>query len=164
MPTPTYTPLANITLGSAAASVTFSSISQAYKDLVIVFSGSNNSVGSESILMRFNSDAGSNYSDVRMVGTGTSATSATYTGTGNTPAVSSSSTRFNFTTQIMDYSATDKHKTSLSRTNQIDGWVAGFTSRWANTAAITSITLIGSSGSGYVWSTGSTFALYGIAA
>ena len=67
--------------------------------------------------------------------------------------------------QIQDYSATDKHKSYLYRsggatdTNYGTYAAAG---RWANTSAITTIT-IAPSGS-YTLLAGSTFALFGIQA
>jgi hypothetical protein len=64
MPTPTYTPLATVTLASTASSVTFSSIPATYRDLVVVhnnFGTVNNDANSN---FRFNGDSGSNYSRV----------------------------------------------------------------------------------------------------
>jgi len=55
----TYTPIASQTLGSAASSVTFSSIPQGYTDLVLVI----NSVAASStnnMDMSFNSDTSAN--------------------------------------------------------------------------------------------------------
>ena len=64
--------------------------------------------------------------------------------------------------QIMDYSATDKHKTALVRANLSTKQVSAAALRWANTSAITSIQVThGTGGSNYT--AGSTFALYGIA-
>jgi len=51
-----YVPLANLTLGSSAASVTFSSISQAYKDLVLVIEATTSAL--DVAIIRFNSDQG----------------------------------------------------------------------------------------------------------
>jgi hypothetical protein len=157
MPTPTYTPLANLTLGSSASTVTFSSISQAYRDLILVFSGTT-SVDTQ-IRVRFNSDSGSNYSWVQMFGNGSVAGSVSGTDT------SLRGTNFNTvvgqnTVQIMDYSATDKHKTVLIRRSRDTDTIAA-AERWANTAAITTITLVTNSGT---YNSGTTFALYGIVA
>jgi hypothetical protein len=60
----------------------------------------------------------------------------------------------------MDYSATDKHKTVLVRSNIPADTVAAHAVRWANTAAITTVGVAAISGT---WSAGTTFALYGIA-
>jgi hypothetical protein len=162
MGTTTYTPLANITLGSSAASVTFSSISQAYRDLVLVVkpiasTGTN-------MLIRFNSDSGSNYYRLGMYGDGSSTGSFSETNTEvRSGAYSYPDTTANFQDilNIMDYSATDKHKTTLSRLGIASAGVETYATRWANTAAITSIAFTLSSGT---YSAGSSFALYGIAA
>ena len=61
MATQTYDPIASITLGAAASSVTFSNIPSTYTDLVIIFSGAI-TTGFDSINIKFNSDGGTNYS------------------------------------------------------------------------------------------------------
>jgi hypothetical protein len=162
MPTSTYTPLANLTLGSSAASVTFSSISQAYRDLILVCTGT--ASGNVNLGARFNSDTGSNYSFVTMYGNGSSATSASGTDTYMPITNAGYWTTANpatATLTVMDYSATDKHKTTLSRGNNSAVAVDAAASRWANTAAVTSITVIGSNAN--TFAAGSTFELYGIA-
>jgi len=69
----TYTPIATTTLGSAASSVTFSSISGAYTDLVLVGAGT---LASNLYLnVKFNNDTGSNYSRTELYGDGSSAAS-----------------------------------------------------------------------------------------
>jgi hypothetical protein len=153
MPTPTYTPLATVTLGSAASSVTFSSIPATYRDLILVFEGT---VASGAFArIQFNSDTASNYSNVLIKNNG----SALITGD-NIAFAELQATYNNAIGQIMDYSATDKHKTVLTRSNQPTGHVIASAGRWANTAAITSIRLFVSAGN---YSTGSRFDLYGIA-
>jgi hypothetical protein len=63
--------------------------------------------------------------------------------------------------QIMDYSATDKHKTALLREseNQITTVLAE-AQRWANTNAITTLTVVPQTGPNLA--SGSTFSLYGV--
>jgi len=158
MPTPTYTPLANITLGSAAASVTFSSITS-YRDYILVCNGTSASGSNWSI--RLNADTGSNYSAVYMYGSGSTAgsgTEATTSALGGGVGTSISQSVF----QIMDGSASDKHKTILNRTDKADDATYAWVNRWANTAAVTSIQVRCANGANF--STGSTFALYGVAA
>ena len=163
MPTPTYTPLANITLGSAASSVTFSSINQGYRDLILVCSGTSSNTGINSIQLRFNADAGSNYSIVNINGTAGGAGVGVSTGTGALGGLTISSSVNANITQIMDYSATDKHKTTLSRENSLgESYVRAASTRWANTAAITSILCRVDTGANF--NSGSTFSLYGIVA
>jgi len=163
MPTPTYTPLANITLGSAAASVTFSSISQSFRDVVLVFNGSTSS--STLIWTRFNGDTGTNYNYVVMAGNAAGTYSANGTFNVGYLADTSVSANTNFMVQLslMDYSATDKHKSALVRSGiEYSSGTAVYASahRWANTAAVTSIVFTTATGN---WNAGSTFSLYGIA-
>jgi hypothetical protein len=70
----TYEAIATQTLGSAAASVTFSSIPGTYTDLVLVVAGTL-TTGTENIVMQFNGDTGSNYSVTSLLGDGSTASS-----------------------------------------------------------------------------------------
>ncbi len=155
-----------MTLGTATASVTLSSIPATYRDLVLIENVKHESLsGGQSSRLRFNGDTGSNYTMVYLAGN--TGTNSGQSGTDSTTFAYAG--RFNNTdgnngiTQIMDYSATDKHKTVLSRGNLNANGLAIFifANRWANTAAITSLVLSPEGGGNYA--TGSTFALYGIA-
>jgi hypothetical protein len=155
MPTPTYTALATVTIGTAVSSVTFSSIPATYRDLIVVFNGTVSTAND--YYLTLNGDT-SNYSMVRMLGTG----SATSSMSASTREVGVAyTTQGNIITQIMDYSATDKHKTTLSRSNYPDQNLLAYASRWASTAAVTSVgfTIQG----GHNFQTGATFSLYAIA-
>jgi len=165
MPTPTYIPLQTITLGSSASSVTFASIPQTYRDLVLVmFSKSVGSPTAANLKIWFNGDTGSNYSNLRMYGNGSSALS----GTGSTTFFESwldSTAEFTATNiQIMDYSAADKHKTALTRANLSSLQVQASTHRWASTSAISSIEIESSDNGTDLFAVGSTFSLYAIEA
>jgi hypothetical protein len=165
MPTPTYTALATRTLTSTAASVTFSSIPATYRDLILVtevIAGTNQGAN-----VRYNSDSGSNYSTVVMRAYGASIAESgsttdnviyiTYSGIG-------SGQKCLTTFSVMDYSATDKHKTALHRSNYTGTsttFVEAMATRWANTSAITSLQFFASTGS---FAVGSTFSLYGVIA
>jgi hypothetical protein len=155
----TYVALANITLGSSASQVTFSSIPATFRDLILVAEGTltGSSVG---VGLRYNSDAGSNYQSVIISGSGTAAGAAGNAGTNIADvAFFGDTSKMNFITQIMDYSATDKHKTLLSRSNQGGTFVLLYTSRWANTAAITSVGVFALTNA---FASGTTLSLYGI--
>jgi hypothetical protein len=109
--------------------------------------------------MRFNGDSGSNYFRIVMFGTGSSA--GTFANTGGSIGFIDAFTTLGMSIgQIMDYSSTDKHKTVLVRRSFPADSVASTAARWANTAAITSITLTCVSSS---LAAGSTFSLFGIA-
>jgi hypothetical protein len=165
MPTNTYTPLANITLTSTDSEIVFSSIPGTYRDLILVCSARGTITTFTNVQMRFNSDTGSNYSTVAMYGTGSTQASYSETATNITleQIARSSDTASVFTpivTQVMDYSATNKHKSVLTRNSStVSGNVVALASRWANTAAVTSITLYPFGGS---FAIGSTFSLYGV--
>jgi len=157
------TPIAWQSLSSATATVTFSSIPGTYRDLRVVIQGLGPAGGAQAIL-RFNGDTASNYSQVDAVGTGSVTGSNTNSGTSilHTIAASENSTNYSlYTADVLDYSATDKHKTLLSRWGRADTAVEMDAARWASTAAVTSVsfTIYGAT-----WSAGSIFALYGVSA
>jgi hypothetical protein len=151
-----YVSLATTTLGNSTSSVTFSSIPATYKDLVLVVAGTAST--QTGFLIKFNGDnTESNYFRVLMLGNG----STTSSSTGNNSVFGSVYTvQSSNITSIMDYSATDKHKTLLLRSNSASDFTYATAGRWANTAAITSINL---SCSGATFSIGTTFSLYGVA-
>lgn len=153
--------MANITLGSTATTLTFSSISGIYRDLVLIVQ-TNDAVSASNILLRINSDTGSNYSDVRMGGDGTntgSFTGATTYIRGTQYATATTAVGHNSIWHFMDYSATDKHKSVLVRSSNATIGVDAVAGRWASTSAITSFQLLNVN-----FAAGSSFALYGIAA
>lgn len=152
MPTATYDLIASTTLAASAPEVVFGSIPNTFRDLVLVSSISVTGAGNATI--SFNNDTGANYSRVYMLGTGSSATSGSDTFRQFTQVTAG--LRTSNITQIMDYSATDKHKTFLTRDNNTTDGVVAYAFRWANTAAITSITLNAS------FAAGASFALYGV--
>jgi hypothetical protein len=161
MPTSTYTPLATVTLGGSDSSITFSSIPATYRDLIMVINGS--TTANADFGLRFNGDSGANYSFVYIGGAGS--TSVSGASASETQVVLDayfwrSSERGLVVAQIMDYSATDKHKTVLSRNNVGNAGVDAFANRWANTAAINSILLF----TGQAFATGTTISLYGVIA
>jgi len=160
MPTPTYTPLANITLDSSAASVSFSSISQAYRDLVLVINATN-TVTNGILYFQVNGDTGNNYNHVRMVGNGSTATSATGSSVGTMLGGYYGLNRSMQQLSFFDFSAIDKHKTVLVRSDDASQNTVALAGRWASTSAITSILVYASANS---FAAGSSFCLYGIAA
>lgn len=152
-----WTPLANITLSSDVSSVTFSSISQSYRDLVLVcnFNAYTNTAPG----LRMNSDAASNYVTTRAGGNGSSTGAWTFGDNFMLLGEYSSAAGLS-RVQIFDYSATDKHKTAIINGNNNGAFVNMLASRWANTSAVTTLTVVRSS-SGLIAS-GSSFALYGV--
>ena len=165
----TYTPIASQTLGSATASVTFSSIPQGYTDLILVSSpvsttGSNTFMG-----LQYNGDTGSNYSVATLAGNGSSAVSTMFNG--------QTYIRYNYVTDpnstsftslimhVNNYSNSTTHKTTLSQLTRASGGAVGIDASiglWRSTSAINRLTFIIESSNSFA--SGSTFTLYGIKA
>ena len=154
--TPTHVLLNQIELSSSASSVTFSNIPQGYGDLVLVIAGT--SATSSDMQVRLNGDTGSNYHSVFMYGAG-SGSGVSGSGTSTFWGIGLiNSNQTDAIIQIMDYSATDKHKAAINRENN-SSYVFGQALRWANTAAVNSILIQKASGT---FDIGSTFSLYGV--
>jgi hypothetical protein len=163
----TYEPIATTTLGTAAASVTFSSISGAYTDLVLVLSLTNNSgVTAPAVYVRVNGDTGSNYSTTMLYGSGSAAGSGR--GSNNTYALinwlggGSNNIIVNGIVNFLNYSNTTTFKTLIHRYNNSSAEVDAGASLWRSTSAINSITVLDTTTRDFV--SGSTFTLYGIKA
>jgi hypothetical protein len=155
----TYTPIATQTLVSATNSVTFSSISGSYTDLVLVFNGTVSA--NQYVAVRLNSDTGSNYSWTRIDGDGSSAYSSRGTSTTfGRLGIGNPTNRTLTISQFMNYSNATTNKTVLSRSNT--DFVGALVNLWRNTAAITSITVLTTTAD--TFTVGSTFTLYGIKA
>ena len=160
----TYEPIATTTLGANAAEITFSGISSAYTDLVVILNfnlATNGSLG-----LRFNSDTGTNYSDTNLYGDGATAYSNRTTsddrlnldGKFATPTTQPKLAIVN----IFSYTGST-NKTVLSQLNSDangSGRVMRTVGLWRSTSAITSVTLR----SGSNFTTGTTATLYGIKA
>jgi hypothetical protein len=169
MPTSTYDLIASNVLGTAVTSVSFSSIPATYRDLILVMEIDLTSTfdGFRTLSLRFNGDTGSNYNRVLMEGNGSSAISGSATNSTSLALAGNNSrtddaTNPTFIIQLMDYSATDKHKTILSRKNQAARTTVAQASRWASTSAINEITVDVTQPDPTNFAVGSTFYLYGI--
>jgi len=163
----TYEPIATTTLGSNQATITFSSIPSTYTDLVVVSNFGTTTASYPYI--RFNGDTGSNYSVTTLGGNGSSASSARESG-GNKIWLSydfelPTTLTSNLIVNIQNYSNSTTNKTVLSRVNNAANGTGAIVGLWRNTAAITSFTLnMMKLGTGYDFTSGSTFTLYGIKA
>jgi hypothetical protein len=164
----TYEPIATNTLGSAAATVTFSTISGAYTDLVLV-TNLKTTTTSQEVTVKINNDTGSNYSLTNLRGDGSTASSLRRSSqtVGNISKEISPNTAFEFVSvsTFMNYSNATTYKTWLSRNNRASASNAPGTEAlvglWRSTSAITEL-VIGLTGGNF--DTGSTFTLYGIKA
>lgn len=160
----TYEPIATTTLGSVAATITFSSIAASWTDLKLVLVGTA-AIGI-SPQLRFNSDSGSNYSETTLEGTGTGAVSGRNTGMSqiNLGQNGLSTTIPNFcSADIFSYAGSTNKTVLVTFSSDRNG--SGFVERavglWRNTAAITTVTIAAASST---FSIGTTATLYGIKA
>jgi len=162
----TYTPIATQTLGSSAATVTFSSISGSYTDLVLI----GTPINGATYYLQANGDSSSGlYSATYLSGARSAATSGRQSsqnraligspvdGAGTTTSPST------LIVSLNNYSNSTTYKTFLSRNNGIGttSETVAVVSLWRNTNAITSITVLTDGGT---FASGSTFTLYGIVA
>jgi hypothetical protein len=160
----TYEPIATTTLSSAAASVTFSTISGTYTDLrvSILALGSSNDYP----YIEINGDTGTNYSKTVLYGNGSSALSFRSTNNAKpdfVDATFTSGTFMNITLDLMNYSNSTTNKTILAREgNGFNGYTSAIVTLWRNTNAITQVKFLNAGGGNFA--SGSTFTLYGIKA
>lgn len=154
----TYEPIATTTTTSNATTVTFSSIPGTYTDLVMIMNFSLS--GNNEVYIRFNSDAGSNYSRTYMQGDGSTATSVRNT---NTEAVNilGRTTQMMNIINFMNYANTTTNKTLVARFSSAAEIIGAEVGLWRNTSAITTIGLSLSAGN---FTNGSVISLYGIKA
>jgi len=160
--TATYDCIATTTLSSTAASVTFSSISGSYTDLVLVFAGTSSS-SFTFLIARFNNDTGTNYSFTLLQGDGSSAsstrgsnTASPYVGLVNTGTGSVGMYKL----QVMNYANTTTYKTLITNGGIASNRVQAGVMLWRNTSAVNRIDLFPDGGD--TFASGSTFSLYGI--
>ena len=166
MATNTYVALDKSTVtGSAVPSVTFSNISSAYTDLVIV----TNLKGTASSETRMqvggtSADTGSNYMGVWLSGTGSTGASGKYASTDHIKCNSYSDVSTTFgqvqIINIMNYASTSNWRSVALRSSNAANGVDVHHAVWKNsTTAIGTIKLYPATGS---YDVGSTFTLYGI--
>lgn len=158
----TYEPIATTTLGSTQSNYTFTSISQAYTDLILICTFASTGFNFSTQVGNGSIDSGSNYNVIRLYGTGSGAGASNYYTNdvyfvGNISANDKSSAVIHFN----NYSNTTSYKTSLLRFNDAGAITFLNGGRWANTAAINQVRIFASSGA---LPAGSVFTLYGIKA
>lgn len=158
-PTTGFVSIATVTVGSGGStSISFSGISGSYKHLQL--RGMGYMTTNENIYLKLNGNDGTKGHTLQ--GDGTSVVSEYYN---NSVVYAHRATtgRFAFVTDILDYSTTTKNKTIRSLAGGDDNGAGRITLAsgfYDSTAAITSFTLVGSSGGSFTQY--SSFALYGI--
>jgi hypothetical protein len=166
-----YESIATVTGTGSSATLTFSSIPSTYKHLQVRGILRSDSGSQNSVVMRFNSDSGSNYARHVLSGNGSSASasavaSGTSAGLGYFPGGSDLANLYGaLVLDVLDYTSTNKNKTTrtlfgFDENGSADGIVGLFSSLWfATPAAITDITITAGAGN---WTTATTLALYGV--
>jgi len=160
-----YESIATVTVGAGgSSSISFSSIPSTYKHLQIRAIAKWGTAYTAYSRIQFNGDTGANYTQHRLEGSGSSASAAGYTGETSGIVGFNSDTQWGaFITDILDYTDTNKYTTIRTLggyDNNGSGYITFSSSLWRNTAAVSSISLLPSSGVTFVQY--SSFALYGV--
>jgi hypothetical protein len=161
----TYEPIATQNGTGSSATVTFSSIPSTYTDLILV-ANPIFTVNTANVNIRINGDTGTNYSDTYVRGDGSTASSGRDTSSNliffsATSGGVTTANRDNGIAHFMNYSNSTTYKTVLLRYSQPRQFALAEVALWRNTAAITSISIIASTGN---LDSAATFTLYGIKA
>lgn len=165
----TYEPIATTTLGSAANSITFSSIPGTYTDLrLVLVVRSDRAAGADSVNLRFNSDTTTSGSQTNLLGDGSAASSSRSTSVSrvcnlNCPADTATAGVFGLLEYDIFSYAGSTNKTVLAKSSADTNGAGSVTTQvglWRNTAAITTITLLSNTSSNFIAGTAAT--LYGI--
>lgn len=166
----TYEPIANTTLTGTAATISFTSISSSYTDLVLIIDGKMDSSGG-TIYMTMNSDTGSNYNGITLGGAATNTNTKYnfYNGTQGVPLAGYNglnASGFFIIADINNYSATQGYKTVMSHagnpSTNAPGSIETLVGTWKSSSAITSLTIQRNSGGNFA--TGTTATLFQITA
>jgi len=161
----TYEPIQTYTLGSAQATISFTSIPSTYTDLRLVMTGTVTASAGSAFAMRYNSDTATNYSYIAFYGNGSSAQ-----GYDNAASITAIIMTANFRTTIpvlatfdINSYAGSNYKNTLITYSYDDGASGGLVTReaamWRNTAAINRIDITTTS---TTYAAGTTVTLYGI--
>jgi hypothetical protein len=154
------------TLGTAAASIEFTSIPQTFTDLVIMASGrSDRTPGFEDYIIAFNGSS-SNFSWRRLQGqgSGVASDSGTFGRLGQIDTDFATANTFgNLTAYISNYTAATNKSVSIDMVTENNATLAFqeiMSLLWSNTAAISSFTL--TTGNSQNFKIGTMISLYGV--
>ena len=162
--TNSFESIQTVTLGSAASSVSFTSIPSTYKHLQIRFIANNAS--NSDVKAQFNGDTTSNYARHYLYGDGSSAAAGANAGDnamsfGYVPNATANIFGAGII-DILDYANTNKYKTARSLAGNDkngSGLIVLYSSLWQSTSAVTSISMFPGAGN---FNQYSSFALYGV--
>jgi hypothetical protein len=164
-----YESIASATGTGSSGTITFSSIPSTYSHLQIRCTSQLSSTSNYAIFRPNNDSSTANYTFHSQYGDGATVTADGYiTGLDGAYSVNGTSSTQNASTvgvgivNIHDYTSTTKYKTFSSIAgydNNGSGIIFLISSLWKNTSAISSLTIVAQGGN---FTTGTTFALYGI--
>jgi len=173
----TYTLIKGETIGSAAASYTFTAIPSTFTDLVLRYSIRGDAgYASDTMVLRINGSTSAQYSNTAVRGSGTSTSSLSRT-TGNADTAvriyggvnltsSTSNTFSSGEIYVPNYLVSQNKPISVETVTEINSsignWIVANALLWQNTAAITSLELTHPSNPSANFVSGSSFYLYGI--
>ena len=152
----TYEPIATNTLGSASATVSFTSIPSTYTDLILIIGGAASSA--QGMYLYFNNDTAANYSRTLVYGDGTSALSSR---SSDHKVLEIGTAISTLTASVMNYANTTTYKTTLTRGGSASNLTIAEVGCWRSTAAINRIDVTTGTGT---MNTGTVLTLYGIKA
>jgi hypothetical protein len=167
-----FAQIAQTTLTGSVVSVTFSSIPQGFRNLLLYWQLRSDRVAAfDNTIVRFNADSGNNYDHVRAsFNTGASYVVARATNGIFSVCESANARADNFgpgNFLIPGYSTTNREKFIFGMSSAFDDasadadiFVIVNSGRWRNTSAITSLTILPSLGTNFV--SGSILQLYGM--
>ena len=162
-----YVQIAQTVLGSPAASIDFTSIAATYRDLLVVISGSTSvaAVGDD-VLVRFNNDStASNYITQSIQASSTTIAGVRLTAVAGLdafplPGATDANAGGGGQILIPNYRGTTLYKAALMNGGYANQYDYANVGEWKNTAAITRVTLLPSTGPNFA--TGTVATLYGI--
>lgn len=163
----TYEPIATTTLNTTTTTITFSSISSAYTDLVLIFAYKSASTNYPTLKLTVNGSS-TGYSGTQLYGNGSSAgsnrnTNASFISIAR--AVGQPNTVGGMATVIINfqnYANTSTYKTILARASAAETGTEADVGLWQSTSAINQIDITTATGSDFA--SGSMITLYGIKA
>lgn len=153
----TYKQIASATVQSDTSSITFSSITSDYRDLLVVASGTSSANGY--LGLRFNSDS-TLYVEINLINNGSTieVNKADRDGARAGLGPDQSTSIWN----VLDYTATDKHKVIISQGSFGTSSAMFSGTRWKSLDAVNSVQAVGLNG--MLIKAGTTIAIYGIGA
>lgn len=163
----TYVALASTSLSSTSSAISFTSISQAYTDLVIVASMRLSAGSTGHLCFNATSPSGTSYEILYFSGNGSAFQSKDIANGASVrlgEVYGSGINSTNFTVMIAsigDYAATNKFKSVIVNYAEVADEISLTGGTWHDTSAITSIGITSGSTGHFV--TGCSFSIYGIA-